>query len=142
MWSLVCSPLAFGYKGLDESFGKSSFIQVKIQSQNTLTIYVFPFLNLEFYVNQPESPLQRAVWPYKQGDNSREKAVLHSLENFWRTEGSGGGDLINVYKYMTKGKGEKKDRLYSVTPSDRTRDKGHKPKPRTFSMSSRNLFTV
>lgn len=126
---------------MDESFLKS-FIQVKIQSQNTLTINVFPFLNLKCYVNQPDSLLQRDDWLHKQGENSRENISLHNLENFWRTEGSGGGDLISVYKYTIKGKGEKRNRLFSVAPNDRTRDNGHKLKPRRFSMNIKHLFTV
>lgn len=37
MFLMVGSPLVFGYKGLDQSFAKLSFIQVKIQIWNTLT---------------------------------------------------------------------------------------------------------
>lgn len=127
---------------MDESFLKSSFIQVKIQSQNTLTINVFTFLNLECYVNQPDSLLQRDDWLHEQRENSREIAALHSLENFWRTEGSGGRDLISMYKYMMGGQREKRDRLFAITPNDRTRIKGHQLKHGTFSMNKRNLFTV
>lgn len=59
-----------------------------------------------------------------------------------RTEGSGSGDLIGVYKYRMKGKGEKRDRLFPVAPNDRTRDNRHKLKPSVFAMNLRNLSIV
>lgn len=45
----------------------------------------------------------------------------------WRTfgEGSGSEGLISVQKHTMKGKGENRDRLFSVTLNDRTQDNGH-----------------
>ena len=46
------------------------------------------------------------------------------------------GDLINAYKYLKGGCQEDGARLFSVVPSDRTRDKGH----RKFCLNMRNNF--
>lgn len=40
-------------------------------------------------------------------------------------EGSGGGELISGHRHTMKGKGEKRDRLFSATPNDRKWDNGH-----------------
>jgi len=52
------------------------------------------------------------------------------------------GDLINAYKYLKGGCQEDRARLFSVVPSDRTKDNGHKPKHRKFHLSMRKNFTL
>jgi len=52
------------------------------------------------------------------------------------------GDLINAYKYPKGGCPKDRARLFSVVPSDRTRDDGHKLKHRKFHLNMRkNFFT-
>jgi len=50
------------------------------------------------------------------------------------------GDLINAYKYLKGGCQEDGARLFSVVPSNRTRDKGHKMKHRKFRLNMRKNF--
>lgn len=42
------------------------------------------------------------------------------------------GDLINVHKFLKGGFQEDEVRLFSVVPSDRTRDNGHEVQHRKF----------
>jgi len=50
------------------------------------------------------------------------------------------GDLINTYKYLRGGCEEDGARLFSVVPSDRSRDNGHKMKHRKFRLNMRKNF--
>jgi len=50
------------------------------------------------------------------------------------------GDLINACKYLQGGCQEDGARIFSVVPSDRTRGKGHKLKPRKFQLNMRKNF--
>jgi len=50
------------------------------------------------------------------------------------------GDLRNAYKYLKGGCQENGAKLFSVVPSDRTRDNGHKLKPGKFHTNTRKNF--
>jgi len=53
------------------------------------------------------------------------------------------GDLINAYKYLKGGCQKDGAKLFSVVPSDRTRDNGHKLKNRKFHLNmKKNFFTL
>jgi len=53
------------------------------------------------------------------------------------------GDLINAYKYLKGGCQKDGARLFSVVPSNRTRDKGYKMKHRKLHLNVRkNFFTL
>ena len=50
------------------------------------------------------------------------------------------GDLINAHKYLTGGCQEDGAKLFSVAPSDRTRDNGHKLRHTKFRLNMRKNF--
>jgi len=50
------------------------------------------------------------------------------------------GDLINAYKYLQGGCQEDGAKLFSVVPSDRTKDSRHKLKHRKFRLNMRKNF--
>ena len=49
-------------------------------------------------------------------------------------------DLINAYKYLKGGCQEDGAKLFSVVPSDRTRDNGHKMKHSKFRLNMRKKY--
>ena len=64
---------------------------------------------------------------------------LFSLEKR-RLGGVWGGNLINMYKYLMRGKEEEGARLFSAVPTDRTRGNGHRLKTRKFNLNARKHF--
>ncbi|KAJ7399903.1 hypothetical protein BTVI_111459 [Pitangus sulphuratus] len=52
------------------------------------------------------------------------------------------GDLINAYKYLKGRCQQDGPRLFSVVPSHRTRNNGHKLKHRKFHLNMKNFFTL
>lgn len=52
------------------------------------------------------------------------------------------GDLISVWKCLKGGCGDDRARLFSVVPSDRTRDSGHKLKHRKVSEQQETFEVV
>jgi len=50
------------------------------------------------------------------------------------------GNLINLYKYLLGGNEEEADRLFSVVPTERTRDNGHILKTMKFHLLSLTLL--
>jgi len=50
------------------------------------------------------------------------------------------GDLRNAYKYLQGGGQEDGAKLFSVVPSDRTRENGHKLRHRKFHLNMRKNF--
>ena len=85
-------------------------------------------------IQQRASKMMKGLAHLSCEDSPRELR-LFSLE-----KRRGGGDLINVYKYLQGGCKEDRARLFSVEPSARTRGDGHKLKHSRFPLNIRKRF--
>lgn len=85
------------------------------------------FSNLEFLILKPTDSVQPFHRTY----------TIQPLEKRRLRE-----DLMSVYKYLKRRHREDEARLFSVLSGDRTGGKGHKLKPRKFSLNIRKHFLL